>query len=219
MELVESIPNEFTPNRTSKYLLPIINTFDPIFINNFTKISSFLRVTTIADVLYGNIRRPALFLLFDRNGAFNKTTFQYIDSVGNKKKFQAYLKYIRSHQYYIDDYIYGDIRGDVHCIIIQIPNAFINAYNAFSESRYSEMYTEEELKTIGISKVKNNKPNTTYQVLTKDVNYIPIFQNILNTLFTTNIVIDDNRELDLPLSYDTKTEILNYEYFKKEQES
>mgnify|MGYP001180767525 CR=1 FL=1 len=213
MELIE-----FTPNRTSRYLLPIINTFDATFINNFAKISSFLRITTIADVLYGDTKRPALFLLFDRNGAFNKTTFQYIDSVGNKKKFQTYLKYIRTHQYYIDDYIYGDIRGDVHCIIIQIPNAFINAYNAFNESRYSEMYTEDELKTVGILKIKNNKPNPTYQVLTKDVNYIPVFQNILNTLFTTNVVIDDNRELEFPLSYNIQTEILNHECIKEKQE-
>jgi len=202
----------FLANRTSMYLLPILKTFSKDFLKAFSEVTSQLLVIATADVLYldaKNEKIPSLFFLFDKNGPYNITEQKYFDEILYKKNFIKFLKYIRKYELYIDDYIYGDIRGDTHCLVLRVPDTFLKAYNHFHNFEYSRMYTEEDLEVIGIPKVRQGKPNKIYQVLVKDSTYIPEFEIILNQTFGTSIKLDpdDNRELDLP--FDINNEWLN----------
>jgi len=199
----------FQANKTSMYLLPILKTYSDGFLKPFAELTGHLLCISIADVLYQratDIKIPSFFFLFDKNGPYDINNHQYYNPEKYKQLFLNCLKKIRKQSCYVDDYIYGDLRGDTHCLVVKIPDKFINTYEAFFQSKYSEMYTEEQLKTLAIPKLRQNKPNRIYQVLVKDPEYVPEFQTLLNDIFGTNIVIDDDRELDLPIN---NLEILN----------
>ena len=52
--------------------------------------------------------------------------------------------------------------------------------------------------------------NKIYSILKKDPEYRPIFQDVLNLEFRTNIQIDEDVELDIPPLL--RQEIINYEH-------
>ena len=172
-------------NKTSLYLLPVLKTLSYAFLAQLSKVITLLQAVAISDKLYDKTNN-CLFLLFDTTN----------------ERFKVFLKYIRIESFYVDDYIYDGVdKLNQCCIVIKIPDEYNNAFTYFKESQYSKMYTHDQLKTLGFSAITANAATkAAYYVLTKDQNYVPVFEKIVNDIFGTNVTIDDDRELDLPIN-------------------
>lgn len=174
---------KFQPNKTSTYLLPILTLYGKEMLEMFAQLYILILKIGIYDVQYLNVKQPAFpcfFILLE-----------------NKKQLRQVLKKLRFSEYYIDDYIYSHITNtQEHVLVLKVHEKFTKAYEAFIQGKFSEMYSAEEIALLNIQKDKTNK---LYRVLTKDRTLLPEFQTALNAEFGTNVVIDDDRELDFVL--------------------
>lgn len=173
-------------NKTSIYLLPVLKTLSYTFLAQLSKVISLLQAVAISDKLYNDID-GCIFLLFDTTG----------------EKFKTFLRYIRSETFYVDDYIYDSVSQPTQCcVVIKIPDEYSSAFEYFKASAYSKMYTSEQLRTLGFSPASPNiNTKAAYYVLAKDKTYLPTFEKIVNDIFGTNVTIDDDREMDLPINH------------------
>jgi len=111
---------------------------------------------------------------------------------------RAALKELRTHKYYEDDYPM-DVKDTKYVFIVfKIPEQLHKSYNSFMEGKFSEMFTVEELKKIGIEKFEDNKPNPVYAVLTKKKHLKEVFRKKLENCFDVQVSEEDleNSELD-----------------------
>jgi hypothetical protein len=200
----------YTRNKTAKYLLPIVDSYSNEFKYQFKNVNKGLLASAIGDVKYdsakGKATEYALFMLYDINGAFDVNVRQHTEPLLGRTMFNQFLKYCRSYTHYVDDYYFrpftdtGFNQQHLCCIITKIPKKYHVAYDRFLQSAYSKMYNEEELATLHISPVRgDNKSNPIWKILTKDAGYKKEFERNVNEYYGTNVVIDDDREFDLPV--------------------
>ena len=108
------------------------------------------------------------------------------------------LKELRTHMYYEDDYPM-DIQNTKYVFVVfQIPAQLHKSYNSFMEGKFSEMFTVEELKKMGIHKFEDNQLNPVYAVLTKKKHLKEVFRKKLENCFDVQVSEEDlvNSELD-----------------------
>lgn len=198
---------QFYHNKSAKYLIPILNSYSNTFKIIYKKVRPSLICSAIGDVCYeyakGKDSYGFLYFVYDINGSYVDN--KYVDAVKSRQNLLRYLDYVRTMHFYIDDYAYEV--GRYHCVVLKIPDAFISSYDMFLESKYSLMYTDEQLKQLFIKNKSNTEISHVYGVLTKHPDYRKTFETKLNEYFGTTIEVDDDRELDLPL--DLNKEILN----------
>jgi len=181
-EMIEIALGHFYMNRTAEYLAPVVNVLGKTLVGelNRTEIMAwglwdalYLDAKSIAELKYH------LFILQDPKGEYDTRSYEYISPVISQRNYAGFLKYIRKASFYYDDYPYKPLGKDTvggHMLVLQIPKEFRTTYNHFLANEFSKMYTEAQLAgEVKIPKKIRNKPNITWQILTKADEYRNVF--------------------------------------------
>jgi len=141
------------------------------------------------------------------------TTGRNIYTVFDKKKnataFRALMDYVRGQPFFKGDYCPDSdmINTYLHCLVIEIPEEYYDAYDKFLQSKYSEMYTPRQLKYLFSSKQRQEE----YSILSKTGEAFTKFKKTIEEEFgeKANENSAYNSEWELPLK--KKEEIFNCE--------
>ena len=206
---------ELQVNQTGKYLSAVLNGLPKKELEYIIQNKDSIRCYAINDVHYQIAYkleevRYLMFLVIDPYGKWLERKKLYEDPTLSKNKYKNFIRFFRKSTYYVDDYKLNHLKHQYNVLVIGLPDKWKPVYDAFVESKYSQMFDGFLFKECQINRFKD-KPNLKqkYSVFTKDPTYKKIFESILNKTFGTNITIDDDRELDFPIKL--QDEILNYE--------
>ena len=98
---------QFHMNKTAKYLVPILNSFDNPFKVQYKKARKSLVCTAIGDILYDAAKKQyhkyCLFFVYDINGEYKDN--EYVDIHKSRQDLNSYIEYVRTRHFYLDDYI------------------------------------------------------------------------------------------------------------------
>ena len=174
-------------NRTRKYLFPIIKDYGSDFTS---KINTLFKVAVgIGD------------MIVDHCGIHHENhLFILVDTMHNTSQFISLLDDLRRHPCYEDDYVYGNVsKTRFHMIVIKIPEKYLSSLSNFKQSKFSQMYSKED-----VVKLFNSDSLLTKEiisVLIKDHNYKFEFAKMIQKEFSvpefTENDIDDDSELDM----------------------
>lgn len=208
--MIEFKLGNFFHNKTSRYVLPILNSFTQTFKVNYQKVKVGLVGTAVGDICYdyakGKATEHCIFMVYDINGLYSEKDKKYVDAHKARQNLLSYIRFLKKEPYYIDDYVIKV--GLYHCIVLKLPDMYKRSLKEFYNSSYSTMYSKVDLHTLLIKeKTDKGQLNAIYGVLSKHPDYVKVFQQKLNDYFNTNIVIEDDRELDLPINLNE--EVLN----------
>lgn len=199
---------ELYENRTAKYLFPAIKHYGEELTNY---LEYFFKLGIgLAD---NNKKLPpgCLYILLDANPTL-------YDKQKYSEKLNKFLNWIKYQNYYVDDYVFCLKEGcNSHMVVLDFPMEYNTAYSKFLLSRYSQMYTKEQInKIFPLDRTFNNK-----QTQEKYLKRIKHIRNILlkedesdfikqvNKDFGTNISkFGIKKELDYPFDY--KEEVFNF---------
>lgn len=178
-------------NRTRKYLFPVLKSYG----SSFTfQINSLFKVAVgIGDIIV------------DKCGIKHENhLFILVDTLPNYSQFVSLLDDIRRHESYEDDYVYGNILNSrYHMIVVRIPDNYLNSFNNFKRSVYSQMYTEEQLKELFLLDATSGPYKDIKKILLKDHNYKFEFARLVQKEFDVPEFdiqdITDDCELDFPI--------------------
>ena len=154
-------------NRTRLYLAPVVNTFD-------NRLAKLVNDTTpiawgINDLLY-----------FEKKVKLNHGIF----ILHQTKGIAEYLRHIKTKSYFVDDYIFELRNRDIHMSVLRVTRPWRKTHDAFVAGRFSEMYTDRQLKRVKIQpRLATGKPNAIYDVLTKNPEYRATFEQMLMELY------------------------------------
>lgn len=142
-----------------------------------------------------------------------KETLPYIyllcDAKYQPRNFERVLTWFKYHPEYVTDYPYDPDLKDVrrHMIVFRLPEKAHKAYDKFLDSKYSEMFTKEEVNII----FEPERRNITGVLLKKEKAF-QNFVDITNQKYGTKVPASEvsrNQEYDLPINL--SEEIFNYE--------
>lgn len=123
-------------NKTWKYLLPCLKGHGKEFKQKFNKL--FKLAAGIGDINLHNedmLAERAIYVLVD-----NKYQPNYFDN---------FKDWIKLQDYYVTDYVCGDIRTSrYHMFVLKVPKLYEDSYDEFINSRYSKMYSNEEITIL-----------------------------------------------------------------------
>lgn len=182
-EIVNYKTNEILQNRTRKYLLPILKEYGEIFKKKFNMI--FKVSCGIGDSI-----------VKERGVNCENHIFILINTKISPKSFIDFITWIKQQSYYERDYIYGNLQNsNFHMVVLKIPEKFQKSLENFKKSKYSKMYSTEELNLHFHNYIEEKK------VLSKDTLYKEEFIKKINKEFETNIKDFDieDYELDFPI--------------------
>lgn len=127
------------------------------------------------------------------------------------------LSYIKKKEFFVTDYIFEENK---HMIVLRIPKSLHNAVDMFLESKYSLMYTKEQINTYfaQIENTKNNlfidlinkKRKESFYILTKAPEYVKIFTDKVNQRFGTYVEEKYFRDCELEYPIKESEEFFNY---------
>jgi hypothetical protein len=128
-------------------------------------------------------------------------------------KFLLFLKHIRKSSFFITDYPLFLYKK--HVVVFKSKEEFKNAFDRFRESKYSEMYSKDQLKVLKFPKLNQGEVSHTYCVLYRSKERLDKLKEIFKVRFNMSDVDVDTidlqnlKEYDLP--FKKEDEILNYE--------
>jgi hypothetical protein len=163
-------------NRTRLYMAPVLNAVD-------NQLPSKINLTDITmwgtnDIVYAKHKQMTQYCLF----ILHKVN----EHLG------SYIEYCKSRPFFVDDYIFNLREIDYHMSVIRLPRTWKKSYDAFVDGRFSQMYTDKQLKRVKISpRFYDGRPNAIYQVLTRDEKYREKFEEKLEELYGTTVAPDD----------------------------
>lgn len=191
-------------NRTRLYLTPIVNTYGKTLTARLNQTA--ILAWGLYDVLYLKAKGKSelkhhLFVLQDPGGKYSANLERYINRTAGAKIYNAWLEYVRSTRYYVDDYVFEPlIKNDHHghMVMFQIPDRFRGAYDRFLEDKFSEMYNKNNLEDLKIrKKLPTGSESVVWKVLTKQEDYKEEFIEKINRLYGTSVAdIIDVQEFD-----------------------
>lgn len=215
-------------NRTYRYLYKTILGYGGTFVAEYNNLSAFCKAPigssllqiNIVDVLYYSAKNISidniqefLFLEFETRGPKDDTG-KFINPKQGKINFNKFLQFVRGNAHYVHDY--WTIDG--HVIVLKVNKKYSNSYKKFLQSKYSEMYDSEEVKSLGYKVIFTKSGSTfidyTAAVLLRDDRYGPEYlQRQINERFGTNVVPENPKEYDLP--WLKEEEFQNYNYLNE----
>ena len=181
--------NDIYLNKTYKYLSKVLKEYGEEYM---TKINSVFKVALgIGDMLLiknGIIYEQHIFLLINTEIA--------------KSHFKDFINYIVNHESYEDDYVYDNVlSGNLHMVVLKIPEKHYSTMLWFKKSVFSKMYTKEDVE-------KYFKDREEKLILIKDHDYKIKYVEDLNKTWGTNVKPEElEGELEYPINK-------NEEYFK-----
>lgn len=191
---VVKITTNLYANRTVFYLAPIINAMS-------TQLSRRINFNSaiawgINDLVYLEHKEKhhyAIFILFRPLG---HSPF-HADRQRSTQGFQQFLRWVRQQTFFIDDYIYN-LRGErLHMVTLKVNRTWKKAYNQFLDGHFSQMYSRRDLHKVQIRPMTRlGKRNAVYEVLTKAERYHEVFEEEVNTLFASNVMMEKGVEYD-----------------------
>ena len=178
---MEIVKGELYENKTRRYLFPCLRVYGKEFV----------------DRLNTDFFKQAIGISKEDPMAINIL----VDTTFTRMKFVDTLYWLRSKDYFIKDYPYGQLSsGDLHMVSIRLPYEYKNSYDMFLEGKYSKMYTPEQLQEVFSEKKESER--ISLQVLTKDSKFLPKFVETINRDFNTTLLPSEfEGELDYPLDY------------------
>lgn len=182
--------NNIVLNKTKAYLAPCLKEYGEVF---ETKLNSVFKVAMgIGDII-----------LIENGVNYEQHIFILIDNNIANSHFKQFIKWIRKQDMFEDDYAYDNVtNGQLHMVIIKLPESCYKPAQLFKKSQFSKMFSEEE-----VTKYFSNKP-TEKAVLIKDNNYRIQYTKELNEIFNSTIKPEElEGELDFPIR--KKNEIFN----------
>lgn len=190
-------------NRTQFYLGRTTNLYPKSYMTFFETIKSQAVGYFCDDVLWrkhNKEKKPVLFLVVNTKN---------LNSV-----FMGFLKSTRKSSWYVDDYVLE--LNSKHVFCFKVLPMFYHAFEMFMESKYSQMYTDQDLKNLGIKKFTNVKENVLYALLKKTEYGLAVFKVSLQNRFNleNNFVLTE-APLEYDLPYIKSEEILNYDFTKR----
>ena len=165
------------------YLSPVIKHYGSYFLENFIKLY-------VVQVGIGHTRYD-----LTMNKILDKHLF-YLINTERTPEFGELLEYFRYHESYHSDYPYDNLfDGNLHMLVIKVPEKYIDAVKAFKTSKYSKMYRPEDVDKIITKTAK------AFRVVTQDKKYLARFEKEINSLSKephpqTYIYLPDDSELD-----------------------
>lgn len=173
--------DEIVPNKSRKYLLPCLKEYGTEFVE---KLNGVYKVAIgIGDIIVSK-----------RGFKHEKHLFLLLDSYIAHSYFTEFLCYIKQHESYQDDYVYGNItKSTYHMIVLKIPERFYDTFETFKLGEYSKMYSKTDIETFFSNHPRYKK------ILVKDAKYKIKFAEELNNFYQTTIKPEDIKgELDFP---------------------
>ena len=178
-------------NKTYEYLTPILRTYESNLLSQLNSLNVI--AYGIGDNFDKNNEIPSFYVL--------------IDSKNSKKNVLSdFLKYLEEKDFYVKNYNSG--RSFI-MVVIKVPEDFHNAYYKFKKSKYSEMYTKDQIEMFFNTKKREN----TYQKLLKSTKGLKLFKDIIFDVFDSEMTEEDlisHPEYDLPIEISIQKEIFNY---------
>jgi hypothetical protein len=177
-------------NKTRRYLLPCLKFYGKEFTSRLN--DAYKVAVGIGDIIVAN-----------RGYKHEKHIFILLDSNIAPTHFRTFLDYVRKHESFDNDYVYGNIqRTTLHMIIVKLPSRYYKTFETFKMGNYSKMYSEADVDNFF------NVHPVYRRVLIKDNRYKIKFAKQVNEEFGTNLKPEDMiGELDLPPT--TESEIFN----------
>lgn len=214
-------------NRSYLYLFQTISGYGTTFILELNalsayakqKVGSTIKSCYIADVLYYKSKNKSieiedleelLFFVFDPKGC--KHEGKYVNPVTGLKYFTRFLEFVRGNTNYVDDYWVKE----GHCIVFKVHKKFSHSYRKFLESKYSEMYTNEQIKELQYVLIRTEqgvkKLNYIAAVLLKNHEYgtQKLAKEIYQRFGEGTPLPDEPSEYDLP--WLKSEEYFNYQF-------
>lgn len=171
--------------KTKIYLFPILKSFGEDFIKDFTSLkihNVFINDLDYLKAYNKSYFEPLLFVVVDRN--LHK------------------IKELKKYKNMIDHYIY-EWKSDKEIIVFKLPNEYKISFLKFLQSKYSEMYSNHQVNTLF------SDTDLRHGVFNKKEERRKQFQKKLKEMYDVEIIIDDDRELDLPINL--SSEVLRWE--------
>ena len=201
-------------NRTWRYLYPSLKLYGKelsAYLSQFIKLAVGIGDSNI------DTNEPCIFILIDTN--VTQSTPQETENY--RLRFAKFLNWIRYQFYYKTDYLYEDIgNGEKHMIVLRLPYKFDLSYLAFTQGRYSEMYSKSDIyeyfKYISIPNRKdietkiNKDLDDTRKILTKDKTYTKVFAKVVNDKFGTENPDSDFIDFEYDFPPEQIEEVFNY---------
>lgn len=173
-------------NDTWNYLVPCLRYYGDSFLEKFNLV--FKLAIGIGDkYLEGSVMEEG------------RNLYIMIDTMYRKEVYEHFFNWVKYQPYYKGEYIPNTSKESLRkqIIILEVPEECHNAYDMFVQSRYSEMYTKEQLDVLF------NKPNQSYfkKVLQAHTDLHESFIKKVNKTFGTNISSFSGhiKEVKLPL--------------------
>ena len=198
-------------NKTWKYLYPCLKHYGPEL---YQHLSGFFKIAVGVKDKNNPIKENEIniYILFDTNIIMINDR----DISAYKAKFNTFLNWIKYQPFYTDDYIY---EGNLHMVVIKLPNKHKETYKKFVQGLYSEMYTEVErneyfrflnLTNKEKEKEMNDKISHTRGVLSKSSNLLLPFVSRINNEFNTHLSVEELKHIELDFPPKLQEEIFNY---------
>ena len=184
MEQVKRFQKGGIQNTRSRiYLSPVIKSYGSLFLEKFKQL--YTVQVGIGHISYTNVM----------NNFLDNNLF-YLINTERTENFTELLEFLRYHESYTTDYPYDDlIDGNLHVLVIKIPERFHGIVETFKASKYSKLYTSDQVDEV------ITKSTKAYKVITQNHKYKSRFESEVNNLYKdphpkTYIQLLDDSELD-----------------------
>ena len=159
-------------NDTWNYLIPCLRYYGEEFLEKFNLV--FKLAIGIGDkYLEGSVMEEG------------RNLYIMIDTMYRKEIYEHFFNWVKYQPYYKGEYVPNTSKESLRkqIIILEVPEECYNTYDMFVQSRFSEMYTEEQLSVLF------NKPDQSYykKVLQVHTDLHEPFVKEVNKIFNTNI--------------------------------
>lgn len=166
------IKHRVIKNQSLEYLYPLLSKFGNTFMTEFKQNCAL--AITVGDYCYDEVRNfktYAIFLVFDINGTFNETAKKYNNIKKARQSFKDFLKFLRKHKSYLDDYVYT-VKGHQHVVILKFPEGYEKAAENMLSGRFKEIYKPEDINSIRSEHVKKiYKGSITVKEVAERINF------------------------------------------------
>jgi hypothetical protein len=190
-------------NKTLNYLFPILKVYGSTFLAKFNlthKLAYGIHDCVLDGTPFEDQRK--ICMLIDRKNRPNL--------------YEDFIRWIRLQDYYITDYSHDDnITGRMQMVLIEVPETYSKVYDNFLESKYSKMYSNNDIDTF--FKKNTYEDSHPRQVLMKSSEIAPNFVKKVNEIYGTTLTVEDfDKEGEYDFPWEKQNEFFNYRENKEE---